>query len=568
MKQARALHEMARVAGVTWAEPLLQGRVREGETEFRSGLRILSKSNIENLCTCRASRQHGAICAHSVAVGLEYLKPTMAARPAAALKGVEGVAPSTPGTSAVAAKPAFSAEQGEPVELRVILPPSLVGAWQKGSVMVVLEALWAGKRVLLSALPKSGAFRASEADLRLIAQARALAGGETPGMLSLNREQFLALLDALREHSGVTFGKAASAVIAGQGMRPKLDLERKPDGALRLSVQPPAGAELLAAGGRAWLLQGETLREWAPGLPAAYRTLLAGGQTLSAEHAAGFLQRELPNLRPFFELDESAVPSATVSAPDAPPVAFALELEGSLNHLVGKLTAGYGDRRIVLSQPPQRASFARDLAAEYAAVERLRSGGFAGPDAEGQFVLKGEQRILAFFARDLPAWEKAAKVTIGSRFAHVTREVERVQPRLEIRSSGERWFEVQVELGSESGERFEAAEIQRLLQSGQSHVRRKNGKIAVFDPAMLDDFQQVLTDCQPTQRQPGLYQLDRRHAGYLDAVASDHGFHVTAPPQWSRAALGRKEIVAEAGVPLGSLGGNAAAVSEARRQLA
>ena len=65
MKQARALHEMGRVAGAVWEAPLLQGRVREGETEFRSGLRILSKTNIENLCTCRASRQHGAICAHS-----------------------------------------------------------------------------------------------------------------------------------------------------------------------------------------------------------------------------------------------------------------------------------------------------------------------------------------------------------------------------------------------------------------------------------------------------------------------------------------------------------------------
>ncbi|HEV7406195.1 MAG TPA: SNF2-related protein [Chthoniobacteraceae bacterium] len=558
MKQARALQEMGRVAGVTWEEPLLQGRVREGETEFRSGLRILSKSNIENLCTCRASRQHGAICAHSVAVGLEFLKPAAGPQRAVSALGVDGATPSTPAvaaTGAAIAKPVFSAEQGEPVEIHVILPPNLASAWQRGSVMVGLEALWAGKRLLLSALPKSGAFRANEADRRLIDQARALAGGETPGMLSLNREQFLSLLDALREHAGVTFGKATRAVIGGQGIRPKLDFERKPDGALRLSVERPAGAELLAAGGRAWLLQGETLCEWAPGLPAAYRTLLEGGQTLAEEHAAGFLQRELPNLRPFFEMDESAVPSATVSAPNAPAVVLALDLEGSLNHLVGKLTASYGDRRIVLSQPPQRAGFARDPAAEYAAVERLRSGGFTGPDAEGQFVLKGEQRILAFFARDLPAWEKAAKVTIGSRFAHVTRDVERVQPRLEIRSSGERWFEVQVELGSESGERFEAAEIQRLLQSGQSHVKRKNGKIAVFDPAMLDDFQQVLTDCQPNQRQPGLYHLDRRHAGYLDAVATDHGFHVTAPAQWSRAALGSKELAAQAPVPLGSLEG-------------
>src|SRR3954471_16706695 len=120
MKQARALHEMGRVAGVTWAEPLLQGRVREGETEFRSGLRILSKTNIENLCTCRTSRQHGAICAHSLAVGLEFLRPTVAPPPVAV--PAPSARPSTPGASA--AKPLFSAEQGEPVELRVVLPPN------------------------------------------------------------------------------------------------------------------------------------------------------------------------------------------------------------------------------------------------------------------------------------------------------------------------------------------------------------------------------------------------------------------------------------------------------------
>src|ERR1700748_2193831 len=106
MKQARALHEMGGVAGVTWEKPLLQGRVREGETEFRAGLRILSKSNIENLCTCRPSRQHGAICVHSIAVGLEILRPVKKAAPAAP------VAPPPKAVAGPAPKPVFSSEAG------------------------------------------------------------------------------------------------------------------------------------------------------------------------------------------------------------------------------------------------------------------------------------------------------------------------------------------------------------------------------------------------------------------------------------------------------------------------
>src|ERR1700760_721661 len=91
LKKARALHQMGRVLAAKYEPPLLEGRVREGEQEFCSGLKILSASNVENLCTCRESRQRGRICAHSLAVGLETIKP----RPAA-------VAPALSHTSAAA----------------------------------------------------------------------------------------------------------------------------------------------------------------------------------------------------------------------------------------------------------------------------------------------------------------------------------------------------------------------------------------------------------------------------------------------------------------------------------
>src|ERR1700674_2405025 len=78
LKQARALQQMGRVIAAKYEPPLLEGRVREGEQEFRSGLKILSVSNVENLCTCRESRQRGMICAHSLAVGLEIIKPRTA----------------------------------------------------------------------------------------------------------------------------------------------------------------------------------------------------------------------------------------------------------------------------------------------------------------------------------------------------------------------------------------------------------------------------------------------------------------------------------------------------------
>ncbi|MEA3209128.1 MAG: hypothetical protein QOE70_2185 [Chthoniobacter sp.] len=341
LKQARGLHELDRVLEAVYDPPLLQGRVREGETELRSGLRILSASKVENLCTCRTSRRDGMICAHSLAVGLAIIKP----RPTAT---ATPVAPPT--TSAAAPSP-------------------------------------------------------------------------------------------------------------------------------------------------------------------------------------------------------SAVPEGP---PPAPP-RFALALEGSLNHLAAKVDAIYGEQRVTLAAEASRGSAPRHARAEEAALERLRRAGFLGPGGDGQLILKGEPRILAFFATELPRLQRDWTVSIGARFEHVTRDVERIQPRLEIRSSGENWFDLQVELGTAGGERFSAVEIQRLLQSGQSSVRLKNRKVAVFDSALLEEFEQVLRDCDPQQRQPGTYRIDRRHAAYLAATAEDRGAAVQAPVEWREWAAAPRQLERLQPIPLGSL---------------
>src|ERR1035441_7327442 len=74
VKQARALVAAERVLASDWQPPMLQGTVQEGFATYRAGLVIRSASDADNLCTCRISRQRGLICAHSVAIGLHFLK--------------------------------------------------------------------------------------------------------------------------------------------------------------------------------------------------------------------------------------------------------------------------------------------------------------------------------------------------------------------------------------------------------------------------------------------------------------------------------------------------------------
>src|SRR6266850_465546 len=74
MKMARAYISQGQVLSSYWAPPLLRGVVQAGEVSFRASMVINNDVDIENLCTCREARDWGKICAHSVGVGLHWLR--------------------------------------------------------------------------------------------------------------------------------------------------------------------------------------------------------------------------------------------------------------------------------------------------------------------------------------------------------------------------------------------------------------------------------------------------------------------------------------------------------------
>src|SRR5256886_6209582 len=142
MKPARELLKSGRVSEAKYEAPLLSGYVREGAKNYRSGLRIKSAIDVENLCGCWESRSAGKICAHSVALGLGYLNPPTAV--VAVLN--EPTMPEAPaGPQFVAADSADAAL----TTLHVILPPNFAGAWQKGQIMIVVEAEVSRNRTLV-----------------------------------------------------------------------------------------------------------------------------------------------------------------------------------------------------------------------------------------------------------------------------------------------------------------------------------------------------------------------------------------------------------------------------------
>ena len=570
-KLARALVESGRVVSAAYTPPVLKGVVREGDLELRAGLKIISKSDIENLCPCRQSRQYGAICAHSLAVGYALLMHKTG--PGSDMANRERAAQPTPVPSAAPVSgPRFTvAEAGyagpDFVTLHVVLPPQFLAAWERGNLTVGVEAERSGRKVLLNALDEKGAFRCSEADVRLIEALRALHSGALVGMLALPREKMLPLLEGLRGHPRVTLGKATAAHVSAKPVLPKLEVQSDSQSRVTLHVAWAADTRLLWAGqGAAWALTGSVFAPVSPGLPPAYGELLRRDIMLPPEQAAPFLATELPALRPFFEITGSA---AAGEAPRMIPEAgvFSLTLEGSLNHLTVRLQRIYSKRIVTIGITSPSENWAlpdpadpsrilcRNLDAERMALGELTRFGFTGPDSTGHFVLRGERAILTFFGEGYPALAAQWEVSLGPRFTNVSAEIERITPRVEILSSGEQWFDLQFDLSTGSGERFSAAEVQRMLQSGQNHVRLKSGKLAVFNSGLLDDFQSVLRDCNPQQRQPGSYRIAKAHAGYLEAAAVGAGFTVNAAANWRQWAQSQQGKVEITPLPLGDLEG-------------
>ena len=563
MKHARALLATGKVLSSNWTPPVLKGVVQDGPLSLRSGLVIKSERAIENLCSCRDSRQWGKLCAHSVAVGLHHLK-----RLAGETETAAATSGPTTSASAPAARPKATGKRvqrtapgagGEPAEIAVILPPNFAQAIERGKVMLCFEAQWSGGRQPLNALPAGRSFAFSAADTALLDAIELLAGGDTPAMLMIGTKDFLELLPALAGHPRVTLGKSTDVVIEKQPWLPALKATLETTGEITLAMKAAGPPPTLL--GDAWVFQNQTLQPVA--LPASCRSLWRGPVRLTRLQVPQFLSQEWPRLlaggavEANFQLEDFSL------APQPPK--FLLHLAGGLGQLQAHLQCAYGVRILTVGvASPADAQWmpdpasptrygTRERAAERAALGRLLRAGFAGPDEQGRCRLLGENAVLNFLARDFPRLEKEWTVTLEERLERSTAaKIERIEPRFAITPSGVQWFDLSVSFESQDGQKFSPAEIQRLLLAGQSHTRLRNGRIAVIDTGAVEELQEVLLDCSPQQRD-GSYRLAQTQAGFVSASLAAQGWQAQAPSAWRERALQQSGEAKLTCPPLGDL---------------
>ena len=588
MKRARSLVEQGRVLSSFWTPPLLRGVVQDGENSFRASMVIKSQVDIENLCSCREAREWGKICAHGVAVGLHWLEGQK--QGAASATGTPAAKPATPtvsrgagqisGTPLSGSLPASGAREdgaknfvlhpvkstalrrdaaGASAALFVILPPNFEQAIARGKIMLVLEAEWSAGRCPLNALPRERAFAFPPSDAAIIDKLEILTRGETPAIVQLELKDFAALLPALAGHPNITLGKSAAVKVSTTPVQLPLRATLEADGEIVLALTEKTEPPVLLGD---WAWRKPALQPL--GLPPALAGVLRAPVRLPRAQVPQFLIRDWPQLQAAGGLWANFKLEDFTLEPLSPR--FLLALEGGLAQLGAVLQCAYGQRLMTAGAPgpspesvwlPDPAAptryWTRDFAAESAALARLQRSGFAGPDGQGKLQLTGQNAVLNFFAREFPKLQREWTVTLEERLQQsAARNIERVEPRFTI-TSGIQWFDLGVVFAADGGETFAAADIQRLLLSGQSHTRLKNGKWAVLDTGAVEELQEVLLDCAPRQQEQG-YRISNTQAGFLEATLRQHGgWRVQAPPAWrDRAARQSGEAKLEC-PPLGEL---------------
>ncbi len=569
VKNARALLAGGKVLSSNWTPPLLKGVVQEGTSSYRAGLVIKGPVDIDNLCTCRSAREAGLICAHSVAIGLHHLqreKPAPrgsdTATPLPARLGVRPVARELEPQAGPRLRRAKAGEPAEAVEITVILPPTLAASLARGKVMATFEGRWSGGRVPLSALPMNRPFRLSPADERVLDCAETIAGGETPGGLMLSLTELTQLLGALGAHPRLSAGRGQPIAVTTASWRVPVQAKLETSGEILLGLPPNTTQPTLLAGENLWAFRGASFEP--VGLPVQWRDIFKGPVRLPRQRVPLFLSQELVVLEAECEVDANFGVDEFTLEPQSPR--FILALNGGLAQVQAQLQCAYGprimtvgvtakDESLWLPDPKCTTRYStRDFGAEVGAGERMRRAGFSGPDPQGRWNLHGESNVVRFFAKDYPRWQKEWEVSLEERLQHsTTKNFERLEPRFEIRPSGERWFDVEMSLASADGEKFSAADIQRLILSGNGTTRLKNGRIALIDTGALEEFNEVLRDCAPQQHAKG-YRFSDVQAGFLDATLRQQpGWQVQAAGGWRERASRQSGQTKLACPPLGHL---------------
>jgi len=310
-----------------------------------------------------------------------------------------------------------------------------------------------------------------------------------------------------------------AATVEGQ----QIIFSRRTDGAMVLRFVPIAAAD----GGRR---PPQQLPTAGPGLP----------RVIPHDQIAEFLSREFPELERRCEI--VFAPGFEEFRLEIGQPAFEARLEGALSGLTLELVARYEDKDFPLSSKTESSAYQRyvpdsrqpnrfwrrNVIAERAALAQVEAAGFSlARSAVATYSLGHENQVARFLANTLPRWRQMWRVRLGPRLESAMAEIDIAQPEFSLRTgSGEDWLSLDLKL-SVGGKpvALDQAEVQRWLQTGQSHARMANKRVLLVPTEAWSEMKEVLADCE-VEQEPGKVSIARRYAPFLAGALKAQGFSV------------------------------------------
>lgn len=567
MKAARALVAAGAVSDCNREGDIVRGEVGAGKSRHRAGLRIRSRSDVDNLCTCAAARQRGLMCEHSLAVGLASIQGGTTAGSAGTGGAPTHRRPGAADEPPAQAMPASGLPRGQ---FSVFLPDELLRGKPARSTAVFLRFEPGGDQVETAV----GAWLGQ----------RGLKAQTMP--LCLAADDLHSLLRALACHPRVFPGKPKP----GAGLAP--DAQRISVGSeptrLPLRVREIAASEVqfeIASDSIAPILvrrdrPGRVAETWwhceatqslvwleksADADMAALQGELANGAPgSSSPRSLAWLVRHLGELERLFELELEG-PRVSRLRVLPVPCEFHLLVDGTSQAVEAELNARHGGRTWKVGPPAWNIGdpklfpiedpgdpvvfFVRNKDREDAAMRTLEAAGFE-PTAGGRWRITGADRVLRFYGSDLPRLENLMTVEQAERWRAATKGWLRIAPKVRAPDSrrpgdefaqggGNDWLSLDISYEASSGFHIGRNEILQMIRSGRRSLQAKDGRRYVVDVGACNDFEESLQDVDVRLREGGA-EVPAAYASYL---VGGEGFRdpVVAAPrsaEWIRQQLG------------------------------
>ncbi len=523
MKTARGLVDAGMASVSSADEGLIRGVAGGGKMKFTTGLRIRSKSDVENLCTCPHAKRTGMMCEHALAVALAHIRQQSAPPPQKSSPSRSGATapPSPSGVSQITQNSSHPPPAATvPGRFSVFLPDTLLQGQARDPFGIFLKY-------------ETGA----DSETSRLVTWLAGQGVKQPQSLpiSLRGEALTAFLHTLSDHPRVFAGKpngqARPLQVAAEPVRLPLVIEPASPGSDKVRLQLAGSSSQRPVLGSWWVCPetGTLFRHLSDSPELA--TLAADlGRSGSAIRPLRWLVEQGERLAESFQTDLRGDLANFHVSPV--PCEFEIHLEGSLQTVEARVFARYGTHRwSVLAEgteqntttsifPVQDESFEKvfyvwNREAEKRVLRRLEQLGFQ-PETVKSWRLQGGENVLRFYASDITRLRELGTIVEGERWRAATRGVQRIAPQTRFvggAASGGDWLNMEFSYESGDGFRLARAEVLRLVRSGQRSVQA-NGKRYLLDVAAVDDLEESLRDV-PLQLTPEGARVHGAHAGYF-----------------------------------------------------